>query len=420
MENKDDIKLFSSIRTKVTLQYFMMLLIGIGVGVALKTNGILSIVFIIAAIAIIIALGFLTSFILMQPLRKIKALAERISECDVSTDLEVRGNSEFSKIALALNKAQSNLREMIQLFNENSESVTALSEEASATIQELTASLETIDAEVTNMDDRTNDDSGTIEEIYASIQQVTANMEELAAKAATGSENADKIKERANKVATHSKKAIDNTGKVYKEKEENIVKAIKESKVVEEIKVMAESIAAIAEQTNLLALNAAIEAARAGESGKGFAVVAEEVRKLAEESSASVITIQNTIERVEQAFKNLSQNSKEILNFILTDVKEDLNEYGIVGTKYNEDGQFVSEMSEHIASMSEHIGAAIEQVTAAVEGTAKNVELTSQSTHNIQKGIDETTMAMRQVAETIEKEAQGAQKLTEMIQKFKV
>ena len=120
----------------------------------------------------------------------------------------------------------------------------------------------------------------------------------------------------------------------------NVDKAIEAGKIVEDVKVMAETIKGIATQTNLLALNAAIEASRAGEQGKGFAVVADEVRKLAEQSTTSISNIENIVMEIEKVFSNLAGNAKDTLSFIDNKVKLDYQLLLETSIQYGKDGEF--------------------------------------------------------------------------------
>lgn len=420
MKTEKKVSVFKSITTTNRISFFLMLLVGIIVGFSF-TKGIEdSIIWLVIAIPLCIAVGFINTLKILKPLKQIQELANRLSNYDMSTEIILDRNDEFGVISDSLNRAQNNIRDLLIECEKNSNNVNKLSEEILATIQELANTLGFINKEIEKIDEGGQNNSGTVEEIYASIQQVTANVEELSARAETGSANSKEIQERASNAALNSKRAIENTTRIYHDKEDVIRQAIEESKVVEEIKIMAESIASISEQTNLLALNAAIEAARAGEAGKGFAVVAEEVRKLAEESSASVVTIQNTVDKVEKAFKNLSNNSKEILTFIKTDVKQDLVSYGEVGDRYSKDGDFISEMSEQISVMSDSVSASIQEVSASISLTAKNSEEIAESTHSIRESIDNVSDAMNQLSGTIADEAKSAKDLTTAISKFKV
>ncbi|MFD3158035.1 methyl-accepting chemotaxis protein [Haloimpatiens sp. FM7330] len=373
---------------------------------------------------IAIFLGVMVSIIISKgitkPLLKIKELAERLSNYDFSTPITITREDEFGQTGAALNTAQQNVGELVKIIMNNSSEMNAASQELSAIVEEMNSKIEVIVESTSEINKKAQESSAATEEITAAIEEVDSSVNELATKAVDGSNNANKSKERAVKVQKDGKNALDETGKLYEEKETKILKAIKDGKVVEEIKVMADGIATIAEQTNLLALNAAIEAARAGDQGKGFAVVAEEVRKLAEESGKTVAVIQNTITKVQEAFNNLSNNSNEVLKFMVGQVKPQFISFADMGDKYYGDAEYVTKMSEDLAAMTEEINATVDQVSQAIQNVANTTQESSEHTNDILQNVDETSKAMEEVAKTAQNQAEMAQNLNELVQKFKI
>lgn len=386
--------------------------------VSKSTNTILIVSGIIVLVSIILTI-FMSKDIIV-PLLKIKKFAQDLAEYDFSEPITITRKDEFSETGIALNQAQANVKEILKAILEGSTDLSAGSEELSATVEETTSKLEIINGATKGIAASTHESSAAAEEISASANEIDLSITDLSNRATEGSLESSKINKRAMEVKNKAEEASNNAQNLYKEKENQILQAIEAGKVVEEIKVMAEAIASISEQTNLLALNAAIEAARVGEHGKGFAVVADEVRKLAEQSSTTVSTIQGTVEKVQAAFDNLSVNAKGILNFIDTKVIPDYNLFVKTGEQYNCDADFVNKMSEDLASMSEEINATVNQISSAIQSMAKNAENSAESSNEIQSSVDDAAESINQIAITAINQANLAQKLNELVHKFKI
>ena len=332
----------------------------------------------------------------------------------------LKRNDEIGELFLSLNLMKKNLSDLFENIELCSHDLNSTSSNLSNTVNDITDEFNSISNSTNHILNVVQDTGASSEEISASVEEVDSSINELSSKALDGSNNSGESKERALKVQARGKKAIDKIESMYRQNEQNILQAIEDGKVVEDIKSMSDTVASIAEQTNLLALNAAIEAARAGEQGKGFAVVAEEVRKLAEQSKEAVDGIQSTILKVQKAFKNMSDTGNEILVFMQKEVNPEFQNFKKVGDSYLRDSNFVNKMSEDIAAMSEELTATVDQVSQAVQGMSESSQKSSESAGLIKENIAKTLKRMERISESADNQLQMAEKLNNLINKFKI
>ncbi|GEA30757.1 MAG: methyl-accepting chemotaxis protein [Clostridium beijerinckii] len=369
-------------------------------------------------LALIIGTGL--SIYISMIIKKVLLFAEALGNGDLTYSIESKNKDELGLLIRALNNAKEKIKSVIENIVIQAQGVTASSEELSATLEELSSNFESIDKNTSGIVENIQGINSITEELASTMEEVNSGITQLASNSTESSHQSIEIKERATEVKETGINSMKATDELYEEKQNNILNAIEQGKVVSEIGIIAQSIASIAEQTNLLALNANIEAARAGEQGKGFAVVANEVRILAEQSADYVKNIQNVVSNVQAAFNNLSGNSKEVLHFVNENVKKDYDLLIETGNKYENDAAYISDLSQNIASMSQELNASTEEISEVVQTIAENMKDTKNSSEEIKVGIDETNKAIEQVARVAQDQAETAEKLTELVLNFKI
>lgn len=206
----------------------------------------------------------------------------------------------------------------------------------------------------------------------SSLVETNSSLDQIASMSRSSSDNA----QQANALATESR-TLSEAGE---QRVENLRKAVDEiQRSAEATAQIVKVIDEIAFQTNLLALNAAVEAARAGDAGRGFAVVAEEVRALAQRSSAAA---KETADKI-HASKAIADNGVRVAQ----QVTESLSQIKDVATKTAAVIAEITAASQEQVTGIEQIHLAVgelDKVTqvntaSAEESAAASEELLSQS-----------------------------------------
>ncbi|MBK5412390.1 methyl-accepting chemotaxis protein [Pseudomonas sp. TH34] len=237
--------------------------------------------FVLLAALSTVALAWLLTRSIVGPLSHAVRAAENVARGDLTQTVEVTGDDEVTRLLVALQSMQGNLRGTLQLIRQSAGQMAASATDLNGITDQSSRSLQKQTAE--------------IEQAATAVNEMTSAADEVARNAVSTSEST----RLSNETARDGQQRVGETVSAIQALSTNIGET---SNLVQnladqsrDIGKVLDVIRSIAEQTNLLALNAAIEAARAGESGRGFAVVADEVRALAHRTQQSTLEIDQMV-----------------------------------------------------------------------------------------------------------------------------
>jgi len=358
--------------------------------------------------------------LVLRRLKKVLNYTKSLGEGDLSKRLEFSGNDDISKLGNAFDKAASKITSLIVEIEDISKQVNSSSFKMLDSTKSTSSSMNTIYSTSSFLTEDALNLNQNTQRADESIKEIIEINEALNGQIKTAMTSSGEMEVRASRMKENVLISMQHADNTYNEKQKRILQAIEAGKIVEEIKVMSDTMKEIASQTNLLALNASIEAARAGEQGKGFAVVAEEVKKLSEQSSEAISSVEQLVSQVEHVFVNLSESSQDILKYIDTNVRADYELLLQTGDQYQNDAQIIKNISQKVNAASTKMNESIGNINKVIHNVVEISEKTSDYTTEINASLEEINAVLNESESVMEAQAALAEKLTESVERFEV
>ncbi|REG35984.1 methyl-accepting chemotaxis protein [Archangium gephyra] len=338
---------------------------------------------------------FITFFIgraIAEPVTRMTQAAREVSQGDLSlSEMDVASAGEVRMMAHSFNEMLGTLR---------------------GTVSELLARLEQLSSASRGLTGASADQEHVISQQAAYAQQIAATFEELSRTAEQISSSTEVVESSARR--THE--AVAEAMAVVAQVVAGINDIRMESKGVadaivglnqdlQQVSKIAQVINQVAERSDLLALNAALEGTKAGEVGRGFSLVAAEMRKLAENVSASARDIARIVEKVQDSGNEAATKAR-------------------VGMATSDRGVEVAEQAsavfQRIVELARGTSEAARQITIATRQQRQSSEQAVQGARNVaelvKQGVDATGRTTR-IAQDLQNVADS---LTVLTSKFKV
>jgi len=374
---------------------------------------------------ILLVLGIVIAYIIgsstTKPIISIAKFAEKIADLNVKEDVPkklLHRKDEIGSLAKTFQFVNDNLREFIikilgtsQQVASSSEELTAIinqsatsADEVARTIEEIAKSANEQAKDTENGVLKTDELNKIIEEDLKDMEEINTVMERLIILKDDGVENIKSLIDKTKQ----SDEAIKTIYTSTVETNESAEKISEASKLIENI----------ADQTNLLALNAAIEAARAGDAGRGFAIVAEEIRKLAEQSTNSVHEINAMLQRLQEK----SQNAVDIMQGILTIIKEQVESVQVTESKFHSisgEVEYVKTIVNRSMASAKKMDKQKTELSDIMQSLAAIAEENAASSEEAAASVEEQTASMEEIHNASITLARLAEELQEGITKFK-